>query len=69
MEKNKKSFLESSKIEKMKNLIKTSEYIKHECDEFNRKKKINEKEIENVLKNVTTLNHKLEKLINNCKYD
>ena len=64
-----KSFHLNSKLEKIKKLISKSEYIKHECDEFKRYKKTKEKEIENVLKNVNIMNHKLEKLLINYKYN
>jgi hypothetical protein len=66
--KNIKSFLVNCELDKMKNFIKNAEFIKHEFDDFNQKKKSEEKEIENVLKKASIISHKLEKLINNYKY-
>jgi len=63
-----KSFLINCELEKLKNFIKNAESIKQESDEFNRKKKLEDKEIENILKKATNMSQKLEKLINNYKY-
>ena len=63
-----KSFLLHCESEKLKNFIKNAESIREESDEFNRKKKLEDKEIENILKKATNMSQKLEKLINNYKY-
>ena len=70
MEKNKIkiSHIVNSQVEKIKTFIENTKHIKDECEEFERNKKFNEEEIENVLKKMSNMNHKLEKLINNYKY-
>lgn len=65
--KNKKVDVVNSQIERIKKLIKISDYLKKECDEFKQKKKIQENEIENVFTKVSNMNDKLEMLINNYK--
>jgi hypothetical protein len=65
---NTKSFLLNCELEKFKNFIKNAESTKQESDEFNRKNKLDDKEIENILKKATNISQKLEKLINNYKY-